>query len=115
MKSLEEREAQRAKQKEDSKKEREGSPDQAIGGDKFEKGEQPSNSGTEDDAKFDAAGYLGGKAADISSGFATLSDAKLGKVLAAEKAGKNRSSVLDAIATERKKREAAAASWGGNK
>jgi len=66
------------------------------------------------DAPFDAADWLTDTVTNVNSGLADLSATQLAEVEAAEKAGKNRSSVNDAVATEKKKREGAASAWGKN-
>lgn len=120
MKSLEERKAARAKQKEEEKLERKGNPDQNFGADKYEKGEEPQDEdekkqASSSSASFDAGSYLNGNVQTVSDGLAQLSPEQLDAVEQAEKSGKNRAGVNDAISTEKKKRESAAASWGSNR
>jgi len=99
MKSLPEREAFRAKQKENEAKLREKA------------GAKP----VETAESFSAADYVSGTVQKVSGGLGDLDDAQLDEVAAAEAGGKNRASINDAIATEKKKREASAGSWGSNK
>lgn len=122
MRSLEERQAQRKEQKEQSAKERAGT----IGGDKWEQNEV--NQGKHLDNTAGIGGGLGpndtavdpkvlasDSVENIKAKLTSLSDEQLNAVEKAEGEGKKRNAVRDAIIAERKRRESAGNGWGANR
>lgn len=120
MKSLEERIAYRAKQRANQEKER--SENQAVTKpgegslSSMNTGEaQKGSSGTGEQAQG-ASGYLNATAGDVIAkiGKDNLTDEHLAELEKVEGVGKNRVSVLNAIAQARAKLKAGSAGWGSN-
>ena len=104
MKSLEERRKFRAKQRAEEMKRRDESPSQAT---------DETDSGS-DDGKFDASAWVNDSVTNIAAQIGELSDEELDAVETAEKAGKDRVGVKDAIEAERAKRKQSAGGWNSN-
>jgi len=99
MQSLEARKAQRLKQREAEAKQRENNP---LPGD------------TEEDGKFNVDDYVAQTVGDITAQLSKVNDEQLDAIEAAEKAGKGRVGVMDAVKSERERRAAQATGWNAN-
>jgi len=108
MKSLEEREAYRAKQRTAELKEAKASPNIIK-----PEGAEDDDEGSEGNT-FNASQYLNGKAGAVTGGLKDLSDDDLSAVEKAETSGKKRTAVIDAITTEKNRRAASSSGWSGN-
>lgn len=108
MKSLEERQAFRAKQKAEEKKAREASPTIQT------RQEANKNVGTEGEETFNANDWLDDTATNITENLKELSDSELNAIEASEGNGKKRASVLAAIKKEKGDRASKASQWSPN-
>lgn len=102
MQSLSARKAQRAKQKADAEKAANESPSQGA------------DESSEESEEFDAAAWVSDTVDNIVAGLADLSDEELTAIEDAEKSKKNRVSVMNAIAEDKKRREGTGAGWNQN-
>jgi hypothetical protein len=106
MKSLDERKANREKQKEAHKKESSANEGTVTA--------KADVSGTTSES-FDPKKNLSGSVSDINESFERLTDEQLARVEEEEKQQKEpRQSVLDSVKKERDKRKAAGSGWGSN-
>lgn len=104
MKSLEEREAFRQKQRAlNAKKESDSGNEQPSDDTSLSSGEE-----------FDAQAYLSNDPKKFSNGLKGLSDEQLAALEKAEGEGKKRANVSSAVSAERKKRDAATSGWNNN-
>lgn len=103
MKSLDERKKFRAKQRAAELKARDASPSQAT--------DEDEDTGN---GEFDATAWVNDSVTNIASQIGELSDDELEAVETAEKAGKDRVGVKDAIEAERTKRKQASGGWNSN-